>query len=367
MAVKRLTEPMLARITPPKDGRLEFMDDLVRGLCLRVSKTGRRTFNIIYKVDGRQFRRNIGQYPDIGVQEARKIARQALASHGNSITYDNSLADVAEQFLEYQQHSIRTAHQQRRNLELHVLPMLGSVKLADLTAMQIHKLLDGIRDSGKIGAARETRKHIGSLLNWAACRGLIQASPIAGMLRRDLRPNPQAGRALSLSEIKRCFQAATNMSYPFGPLFCLLMLTGQRRNDWAKAKWSELDGANLVISASRYKSARDQIVPLPENARKIVESLPNIGEFMFTTGRNPVSGFSRAKSKLDLHSGLTTPYRIHDFRVTCETHLAELGYPLEVRDAVLGHSRPGLQRTYNKFDYLKEKQDALEQYARRLS
>jgi hypothetical protein len=56
-------------------------------------------------------------------------------------------------------------------------------------------------------------------------------------------------------------------------------------------------------------------------------------------------------------------YRIHDFRVTCETRLATLGFNQDVRDAVLGHAKQGLQRTYNKYDYHEEKKAALEAYA----
>ncbi|MER8406460.1 hypothetical protein NKH16_17230 [Mesorhizobium sp. M1307] len=53
-------------------------------------------------------------------------------------------------------------------------------------------------------------------------------------------------------------------------------------------------------------------------------------------------------------------YRIHDFRVKCETRLAHLGFNQEVRYAVLGHVKPGLQKTYNKHDYLAEKRAALQ-------
>ena len=55
-------------------------------------------------------------------------------------------------------------------------------------------------------------------------------------------------------------------------------------------------------------------------------------------------------------------YRVHDLRVTCETRLATLGFNQDIRDAVLGHAKPGLQKTYNKYDYLKEKEEALVAY-----
>lgn len=56
-------------------------------------------------------------------------------------------------------------------------------------------------------------------------------------------------------------------------------------------------------------------------------------------------------------------YRVHDFRVTCETRLAHLGFNQEIRDAVLGHAKPGLQKTYNKHGYFEEKKFALASYS----
>jgi hypothetical protein len=90
-----------------------------------------------------------------------------------------------------------------------------------------------------------------------------------------------------------------------------------------------------------------------------------------------VSGFSKAKAKIDddasailkleAAEGLLPNYRIHDFRVTCETRLATLGFNQEIRDAVLGHAKRGLQRTYNKYDYHDEKRTALKAYAAHLA
>lgn len=59
---------------------------------------------------------------------------------------------------------------------------------------------------------------------------------------------------------------------------------------------------------------------------------------------------------------MLTSYRVHDFRVTCETRLADLGFNQDVRGAVLGHAKPGLQKTYNKHEYLEEKREAMATY-----
>jgi hypothetical protein len=56
----------------------------------------------------------------------------------------------------------------------------------------------------------------------------------------------------------------------------------------------------------------------------------------------------------------------HDIRRTVRSNLSALRVPEEVREAVLAHVRPGIKSTYDLYDYLDEKRDALEQWARRL-
>jgi integrase len=203
------------------------------------------------------------------------------------------------------------------------------------------------------------------------------------MKRKDLQYRADAGRALTNQELRAVWRAAARLGYPFGPFFQLMILTGQRRNEWADAKHSEVCGRRKVLEVPkvRYKGRRDHVVPLAPLAWAIYEAMPRWNgpdPYLFSTqaGELPISGFSKAKLYLD---GLATEelraltgdptavlanYRIHDFRVTCESRLADLGFNQDVRDAVLGHAKVGLQRTYNKHDYADEKRGALEAYAR---
>ena len=187
---------------------------------------------------------------------------------------------------------------------------------------------------------------------------------------------PDAGRALSGEELRAVYAAAATQGYPFGDLYRLLLLTGQRRSDWCRASWTEIEDGVLAIPAERYKSRREHLVPLSEPAREIVDGLKRqTGDYLFSTldGHSPVSGLSGGKRRLDRlvlaalrkddPEATLARFRVHDFRVTVETGLASLGVIQEVRDAVLGHARPGLQKIYNKHDYLAEKRSALDAWA----
>ena len=108
-------------------------------------------------------------------------------------------------------------------------------------------LLDDLVAQDKAGTAREVRKHLSRLLSWAADRGLIDVHPMAGRKVSDLQ-REEAGRSLSLEEARAVFQAAGELSYPFGPLYQLLLLTGARKSDWGDASWSEIEGDALATS-----------------------------------------------------------------------------------------------------------------------
>lgn len=48
----RLTEKNIPKIDPPKQGRIEVADALFPGLTLRITDKGKRTWALLYRVDG---------------------------------------------------------------------------------------------------------------------------------------------------------------------------------------------------------------------------------------------------------------------------------------------------------------------------
>lgn len=409
---KRFTEQMLQKLRVPAEGRLEVADLLAPGLVLRVTERGVRTFAVIYRVPGeggvspmgrvlagKQHRITLGHWPAVALPEARDRAREIMASARTgrdpkrAATADiinrreNTFAATLQRHIKQDaSRNISSWRNVERVLTLHAIPKLGELPIADVRRADVHELLDELVAAGKVGTAREVRKHLSKLFNWAVDRELIASNPIYSLKRADLAPRQEAGRALTDLELKAIWLAAEELRYPFGMLFQMLILTGQRRAEWGEAKRSELneDMTALELSRERFKGRRAHIVPLVGPAAEIVSRLPAWAGvqdyFLFSSraGRVPISGYSQGKARLDElataqlrlltgdKSATLRPYRIHDFRVTCETRLAHLGFGQDVRDAVLGHAKPGLQKTYNKYDYLAEKRAALAAYGRHI-
>jgi integrase len=125
----------------------------------------------------------------------------------------------------------------------------------------------------------------------------------------------------------------------FSNILRLLLLTGARRTEIGLLRWSEIDLTKKQINlpASRVKNGRDHCLPLSTQALAIIERLPrrNSTDFLFGK-RSGYSDWGRAKQELDQRLEIA-PWRIHDIRRSCATHLGELGVLPHVIEQALNH------------------------------
>ena len=182
------------------------------------------------------------------------------------------------------------------------------------------------------------------------------------------------------AELRDVWHAAEGLHYPFGPLVQVLLLTGQRLNDIARARWSEIDSEHvLTVPPERYKTGIGQQVPLPPRAIAILGEVPRFqGTYVFTTtaGAKPVNGFSNCKGKIDAiisqqreQDGRERmpPWVLHDLRRTVRTRLVgDCGVEAFIAERVIGHTLPGLHGVYDQGTHLPQKRDALARWERRL-
>jgi hypothetical protein len=101
-------------------------------------------------------------------------------------------------------------------------------------------------------------------------------------------------------------------------------------------------------------------------AREVIDAVPRLAgsPFVFsTTTTTPISGWSKIKVRIDAlmeeKLGRTfEPWRLHDLRTTAATGLGRLGVPLQVTEALLGHtagSKGGIAGVYQLHQYAEEK------------
>ncbi len=189
---------------------------------------------------------------------------------------------------------------------------------------------------------------------WRACDGPAGIEALAEARRRDQKRDPNAP-----------------LGYPYGPLFRLMLLTGQRESECAGMRWSEIDfdRALWTIPAARMKMDRAHEVPLAPDAMALLRTLPRFtaGDHVFSTtdGTKSVNGFSKAKERLDGMCGVEG-WVLHDLRRTMRTHLSALPVQDLVRELVIAHAKPGLHRVYDQHVYQDEKRECLLLWENRL-
>ncbi len=384
LAEKALTAKAVERAKRPRTGRIEIPDGVVRGLCLRVSHTGVKSFIFSTRVRGRLVRRSIGTYPLMSLWEARQNAAELRENPAKLATLRKrepepkvkTFGDLVEDYIKRGMRSSRTgeplkrAHHLKSMIRNDILPEMGHVALAEVRKRDVIMLTDSLIDEGKKAKAVKIHEIIRRIGNFAVERDELEVSPFAGMKPPAVKVARE--RVLGSDEIAPLWRAWDEMGYPFGDLQKILLITGQRRGEVAGMQWDEvhLDSASWIIPAERTKSGREMEVPLPSLAMEILHAVPRFteGPYVFTTmfGRRPVGQFSRNKDLAGKLSGVTG-WRLHDLRRTVRTGLAELGVPEIVAERVLNHSEGDvLVKTYNRHHYSDEKREALERWARRL-
>jgi integrase len=180
---------------------------------------------------------------------------------------------------------------------------------------------------------------------------------------------------LSDDELCVVWQAADKLGGPFGALVKFLILTGQRRDEAAGMRWSELDLDSRLwtIGKERTKNGRTHDVPLSPQAVVIIGSLARIAGSDFvltTTGKAPASDYSKKKRQIDaLLPGDTPAWRLHDIRRTVASGMARLGVNLPIIEKVLNHrsgSFGGIVGVYQRHDFAAEKRLALQAWGAHL-
>lgn len=391
MAAIRLNDRLLKTLPASSTGKAAvWHDSEVKGFQFKRTPQGRGSFLVYYRTpDGAERRPKIGDWPSITVEQARKAARDMLArvSLGQDPSAERQAARVAEDvrdrlsdvvplFIErHAKPNNRSWAEADRIFRVYVLPRWGTRRIAEIRRRDVADLLDRIEtDNGRVMADRVLAA-VRKLMNWYAARSDDFVSPVVkGMARTKPRELARV-RVLTDDEIRTVWKALPAQPV-FGPLVKLLLLTGQRREEVAGMRWDEIAGDLWTIPAERYKTKAANIVPLSAAARAVLDALPRVGDFVFTTnGKTPFCGFSKskaaldkAKAKLDKDAGIApTPdvqgWVLHDLRRTAKTLMTRAGVLPHVSERVLGHVIAGVEGVYDRHGYVAEKRDALDRLA----
>ena len=177
-------------------------------------------------------------------RDARKLALEVLEAAANGVDYaeqrkehalghtSRSVEVLIERFIvEYARPQTKKSGNReelaRNWLEKPEMKAWYGRELADITRADIHSLLNKVTAERGQAASIEMRKHLSKLFHWALDQQFITTNPITRLDRVEVYEVRE--RVLSMDELRRVWDAAGEMGYPFGPMYQMLILTGARR------------------------------------------------------------------------------------------------------------------------------------------
>lgn len=377
---------------------------------MTVLPSGRKQFSVRYRFRGKQRRFLLGEFPAITLAVARKRARKAQSEvddgrdpagerRAAKAAPADSVSALVQDYLKHAKRFKRSADEDERILRVYVLPRWRDRSVRELSRRDVRALVEPIAERAPVMANRVLAL-IRRMLNFGLARDWVDANPAARMERPGVERSRD--RVLTDDEIRALWgllsrqparheKAAPNrrrakqtetgapicpLRPPLAAVQKIRLLTAQRGGEVLGMRWSEVDlnGGWWTIPADRSKNGEPHRVPLSAEAMAIVRAQvtdpaqdPPKDALVFA-GIAGASLASRArKAGAILSRALGFEFRGHDLRRTAATRMAEAGVPREHIAHVLNHVEGArVTRIYDRYAYDREKQRAVETWARAL-
>jgi len=367
------------------------------GLYLRKQTKDGASWTLRYHFAGREHWLTLGHYPDMPLAQARIEARQArvlLDKQQDPLTVRRAadaetrqrglFRELCEEWYQSQIAARGLKHPEvpRRHLDKYLLPKLGRTAAVDVTPADIARAIDDLKGRAPT-AANDLLRFTRRIFSFGVRRRMVPSNPAA-----DFSPRLDGGgterprsRALNLGELAQLFEKireAPSFGADNGLALKLLLALCVRKGELLGARWEEFDldgippsGAVWHLPASRTKTGAGLDIPLVPAVvawLREIKTLDSGSEYLFPKRRRdrrervPHVGIDTLNAAMRRVEHGLRPFTLHDLRRTARTQLAALGVRREVAERCLGHAIRGVEGTYDRHDYFKERRAALEQW-----
>jgi integrase len=336
-------------------------DDELKGFGLRIFKTGKKSYMIQYRADGRTRRMTIGGHGTITADEARKEAKKLLSevAFGSNPSEEKRMfrdaplvSEVCDRFMdEHVMVHLKPSSQRTYKIcvESKIKPKLGMYKVEALTRADVTKFMHVLRDSPI--QANRTFAALSKMMNLCEQWGLRPDGSNPCRHVKKYKENKRE-RYLSNEEMERLGNVlnqseidGTETPYVVAA-FKLLILTGARLGEIQTLKWEYIKegcfmlpdsktGAKKVYFGPEVKELLERLPPKPNNP--YVVAGPIEGEYM--------NDMQKPWRRIRRRAGLED-VTIHDLRHTFASFMVTAGHSLPMIGKLLGHSQPQTTARY---------------------
>lgn len=259
---------------------------------------------------------------------------QAAADAPAGINGDSTFAAMCDRYLAERRAEPNLAVGTLRNITYNVklaCAAFGDRSVSSIENADLNQFLGDILIAGKAPAMTAARSTLRCMFKWA--RQNVGKRVIQVELDDFRAPAPRVVSDKVLSDDELRGLATARLSSVMAGIARLQLLTGLRAIEAAELRWSEVQGDELVIAATRMKMRKEHRLPITPAIAAVLEAARARGfdgDLVF--GRRS-GAYKNAISKLGLG------FSSHDLRRTFRTRLGELGVSDELGEALLAHTR----------------------------
>ena len=350
----RLTDAAIARHRP-REREYTVWDTRIAGLGVRVRPSGGRSWIFLRKTGGGTRRIFLGQAELKTVEEVRRECH-ALAAEPGSEDKPDEIRHAVPSFRDFVAGTWKEAHCDRYKpstqrgvrsiLARQLLPAFGSKPLDRISPTQVRRWFDTYSRTAP-GGANRALDLLRQIMNVAVACSHIDTNPARGVKRNR---RPALTRFLSREEIARLHRVLDRQtrksSRQQADIIRLLLLTGCRKGEIVRLRWSAVQDDILVLADSK---TGPRTVPLNTQARRILERQPRgASSFVFPSPRDLARprGLNLALWYPVRREAGIEDVRLHDLRHTHASHAVMNGVPVPVVSRLLGHSNVRITLRY---------------------
>lgn len=372
----RFTDRALRAIKPVGATQVDCFDAQLPGFGIRVSPSGRKTWIVMYRAGRRLRRMTLGTYPQVGLADARRYAKQVVgaAARGEDPASEKQAERIADTFGELavvylEKHAKRrkkTWREDERILERELLPHWRNRRAKSISRRDVREVVEAVVARGAPIHANRIFALVRKMFNFAMQQDIVEVSPCIGL--GQPAPNRQRDRVLSEAELHSVWMSLDGLDPMMSASFRLRILTAQRGVEVLSMRWADIDFESgwWTIPSSVAKNGRSHRVPLTRLGRRILAEVKlrradAVWVFPNPRRTGPIKSAQKAVERLRATTGVS--FAGHDLRRTAASHMTGLGIPRLTVAKILNHAEQGVTAIYDRHSYDREKREALDRWA----
>lgn len=336
-----------------------LFDSECKGLMLEIRPTGRKTYCLRYLDSrGQQRQLKLADSRDISLSQARQLAdkyRSQIAMGEDPLAKKADLKKVPklksfanETYLPFVETYKRSWKCDRGLLNNHVLPIFGRKYMDEITKQDIIKFIADHRTTHAPGSVNRViillRYMFNLAIKWETT-GLTK-NPTAGIPL--LEENNKKERYLTSEEAQRLLVALQESCNPMLQFMIpMLILTGARKMEVFRAKWSDFNFEQRIWRIPLTKSGKCRHVPMSDGVIRLLTNIPRICEYVFPNPKTnePYDSVFNSWDTARKSVGLGD-VRLHDLRHSFASFLINNGRSLYEVQKILGHTQVKTTQRY---------------------